>query len=94
MVHIAKASVRASLYVVLYLANEIVEGSSNGVARMTMIIGEGIVGYNIAARLVEEGHDVTVVDEDDETLEQVGGLVQVVKGLDLDRRCGKRVFTR
>ena len=80
------------------MANEIIEGSSNGVARMkTLIIGGGIVGYNIAARLVEEGHDVTVVDEDDETLERVSSHldVQVVKGFDLDQTCcGKRVFTR
>ena len=28
----------------------------------TIIIGAGVVGLNIASRLVDEGHDVTVVD--------------------------------
>ena len=37
----------------------------------TLIIGAGVVGANIASRLVEEGHDVTVIDADAHRLKEV-----------------------
>ena len=43
----------------------------------TLIIGGGVVGYNIASRLVEEGHDVTVVDADPSALERIDSHLDV-----------------
>ena len=48
----------------------------------TLIIGAGIVGANIAVRLVEEGHDVTLIDPD------AGRLKEVTDQLDAGGLCG------
>ena len=43
----------------------------------TLIIGGGVVGYNIAARLVDEGHDVTILDPDQTALDRITSHLDV-----------------
>ena len=43
----------------------------------TIIIGAGVVGLNIASRLVDEGHDVTVVDTDQGALDRISNSLDV-----------------
>ena len=43
----------------------------------TIIIGAGVVGLNIASRLVDEGHDVTVVDTNQAALDRISNTIDV-----------------
>ena len=47
----------------------------------TLVIGAGIVGINVADRLVEEGHDVTLIERDMR-------LKEVTDQLDIGGICG------
>ena len=43
----------------------------------TIIIGAGVVELNIASRLVDEGHDVTVVDTNQAALDRISNTIDV-----------------
>jgi trk system potassium uptake protein TrkA len=53
-----------------------------------LIVGCGRVGSRIAAQMAEDGHEVTVVDEDPEALQRLAddwpGTFVVGHGLDID----------
>ncbi len=43
-----------------------------------VIVGAGKVGYTLAAHLLAEGNDITVIDNDEQVLSQVGNTLDVI----------------
>ena len=43
-----------------------------------VIVGAGRMGKEIAFRLADEGHDITVVDDDPKRLESIAGMADVI----------------
>ena len=54
-----------------FILGALSEDADGPIHMKTLVIGAGIVGINIADRLVEEGHDVTLIEPDSMRLKEV-----------------------
>ena len=59
-----------------------------------LIAGAGIVGNNLAEELSEEGHDISIIDEDFYKIRRIGDTLDVMSicgnACDAERACKSR----